>query len=168
MSIAKHKNNEHSLRAFSVEYSYFGDSAFCSLSLFTILRFWSAPASWTQHQAAAVRSKVGPFARWNFNFERIGLTVRNKAVTLQMHDTKSKSHVEQKPQLTHPPLSFFKETTWNSRPSPGRTWPSYTARPNLSKGPATTTAAWPGERSSTTSPTRQSTQPKGLGGTGST
>ena len=51
-------------------------------------RFWSAPASWTQHQAGAVRSKVGLFMRWNYHFDRIGLTVRNKAVTLEVHDTK--------------------------------------------------------------------------------
>ena len=53
-------------------------------------RFWSAPASWAQHQAGAVKPKMGPFTRWNYHFDKVGLTVRNKAVTLEMHDTKSK------------------------------------------------------------------------------
>ena len=53
-------------------------------------RFWSAPANWTHHQAGAVQSKKGPLTRWNYHFDRIGLTVRNKGVTLEMHDTKSK------------------------------------------------------------------------------
>ena len=60
-------------------------------ALLTESRFWSAPSSWTQHQAGAVKTKVGAFMRWNYHFDRIGLTVRNKAITMEIHDTKSKS-----------------------------------------------------------------------------
>ena len=61
-----------------------------NFALLAEARFWSAPANWTHHQAGAVQSKMGPFTRWNYHFDRIGLTVRNKGVTLEMHDTKSK------------------------------------------------------------------------------
>ena len=62
-----------------------------NFALLAEARFWSAPANWTHHQAGAVQSKIGPLTRWNYHFDRIGLTVRNKGVTLEMHDTKSKS-----------------------------------------------------------------------------
>ena len=48
-------------------------------------RAWSLPANWLAHQNIAIRGQKD-LLRWNYNTDKVGLTVRNRRTTLEAHD----------------------------------------------------------------------------------
>ena len=61
-------------------------------------RFWSFPNNWNQHQSKAINAQSGSQAliRWNYPWDRLGLTVRNKQVVIWAHNTRDRSLLELK------------------------------------------------------------------------
>ena len=49
-------------------------------------RFWSLPVNWVTHQGLALRGQPEKARRVNYNFERLGLPVKNQKLILEIHD----------------------------------------------------------------------------------
>ena len=80
-------------------------------------RFWGFPNNWHQHQAKAINAQTGSQAlvRWNYPFDRLGLTVRNKQVVIWVHNTKDRTILE----LKHFSTTNLALTSGKARPIQG-------------------------------------------------
>lgn len=52
-------------------------------------RFWSLPANWLAHQTLAVKGQKS-LVRWNYEWQKLGLVVKNKKLIVEIHDTACK------------------------------------------------------------------------------
>ena len=52
--------------------------------LLTPARCWSAPANWLAYQSLALKGQT--FIRWNYDFTKLGLIVKNKRLVLEIHN----------------------------------------------------------------------------------
>ena len=51
-----------------------------------VARCWSLPANWLAHQALAIKGQKS-LVRWNYDWQKLGLLVKNKKLIVEIHDT---------------------------------------------------------------------------------
>ena len=52
-------------------------------------RCWSLPSNWLAHQTLAIKGQK-ELVRWNYDWAKIGLVVKNKKLIVEIHDTACK------------------------------------------------------------------------------